>query len=435
MSPRRVNSRKKRVWKPTQWRVLVDLDSAPGFSDESVRVYLATGLTDVGRPEAHDEEADLTLRWFPLDEAVRMVLSGEIVNSIAVGGILAAHTVDRRDVAAAGRSAVDRQADGVRAPEGALMTTFRSALDDQLQGYLDHLTIERGVAANTLSSYRRDLRRYAEHLSLRGIDDLAKVTEADVSDFLVSLRRGDPDTGTAALSAVSAARALIAVRGLHRFAAAEGLTEFDVARAVKPPTPSRRLPKSLTIDEVLALLEGAGGDSASDGPLTLRNRALLELLYSTGARISEAVGLDIDDIDTHARSVLLRGKGGKQRLVPIGRPAVTALDAYLVRGRPELARRGKGTPAIFLNARGGRLSRQSAWQVLQDAAERAGITAAVSPHVLRHSFATHLLDGGADVRVVQELLGHASVTTTQIYTLVTVHALREVWAGAHPRAR
>ena len=313
-----------------------------------------------------------------------------------------------------------------------------AALQAQLQGYLDHLAIERGVAANTLSSYRRDLRRYSKHLSNRGIHDLAKVGEDDVSEFLVALRRGDPDSGTAALSAVSAARALIAVRGLHRFAAAEGLAELDVARAVRPPTPGRRLPKSLTIDEVLALLEGAGGDSPADGPLTLRNRALLELLYSTGSRISEAVGLDVDDIDTQARSVLLHGKGGKQRLVPVGRPAVQALDAYLVRGRPELARRGRGTfaaPAIFLNARGGRLSRQSAWQVLQDAAERAGITAGVSPHMLRHSFATHMLEGGADVRVVQELLGHASVTTTQIYTLVTVHALREVWAGAHPRAQ
>ncbi|HEY6577406.1 MAG TPA: site-specific tyrosine recombinase XerD [Mycobacterium sp.] len=308
-------------------------------------------------------------------------------------------------------------------------------LDDQIQGYLDHLTIERGVAANTLSSYRRDLRRYAEHLVTRRVDDLRKVTEPDVSEFLVALRKGDPDTGAVALSAVSAARALIAVRGLHRFATAEGLTDLDVARAVKPPTPSRRLPKSLTVDQVLALLEGAGGDSEADGPLTLRNRALLEVLYSTGARISEAVGLDVDDVDAHSRSVLLRGKGGKQRLVPIGRPAVGALDVYLVRGRPDLARRGKGTPAIFLNARGGRLSRQSAWQVLQDAAERAGIATAVSPHTMRHSFATHLLEGGADVRVVQELLGHASVTTTQIYTLVTVHALREVWAGAHPRAR
>ncbi|MGV0838187.1 site-specific tyrosine recombinase XerD [Mycolicibacterium thermoresistibile] len=327
-------------------------------------------------------------------------------------------------------------------PPAAEVANLHRALDDQIQGYLDHLSIERGVAANTLSSYRRDLRRYAEHLVGRGLDDLAKVCETDVADFLVALRRGDPDTGSAALSAVSAARALIAVRGLHRFAAAEGVTELDVAQSVKPPTPNRRLPKSLSVEEVLALLAGAGGDSEADGPLTLRNRALLELLYSTGARISEAVGLDIDDVDTVARSVLLRGKGGKQRLVPIGRPAVSALDAYLVRGRPDLARRGRGTAAsspapaaIFLNARGGRLSRQSAWQVLQDAAERAGIKAGVSPHTLRHSFATHLLDGGADVRVVQELLGHASVTTTQIYTMVTVHALREVWAGAHPRAR
>ncbi|HEX5143365.1 MAG TPA: tyrosine-type recombinase/integrase, partial [Mycobacterium sp.] len=259
------------------------------------------------------------------------------------------------------------------------MTTFQTALNTQLQGYLDHLTIERGVAANTLSSYRRDLRRYAEHLSARGIDDLTAVAEGDVSDFLVALRTGDPDNGTPALSAVSAARALIAVRGLHKFATAEGVTEVDVARGVKPPTPGRRLPKSLTVDQVLALLEAAGGDSPSDGPAALRNRALLEVLYSTGARISEAVGLDVDDLDTEARSVLLRGKGGKQRLVPIGRPVVTALDNYLVRGRPELARHGRGTPAIFLNVRGGRLSRQSAWQVLQDAAERAGIGGSVSP--------------------------------------------------------
>jgi integrase/recombinase XerD len=315
------------------------------------------------------------------------------------------------------------------------VTTAMGVLDEQIQGYLDHLTIERGVAANTLSSYRRDLRRYAEHLTGRGIADLRAVGENDVSDFLIALRKGDPDNGITALSAVSAARTLVAVRGLHRFLTAEGIVEVDVARAVKPPTPTRRLPKSLTLDEVVSLLEAAGGERESDGPLTLRNRALLEVLYSTGARISEAVGLDIDDVDTESRSVLLRGKGGKQRLVPIGRPAVSALDTYLVRGRPDLARRGKGSPGIFLNARGGRLSRQSAWQVLQDSAEAAGIASAVSPHTMRHSFATHLLDGGADVRVVQELLGHASVTTTQIYTLVTVSALREVWAGAHPRAR
>jgi integrase/recombinase XerD len=340
---------------------------------------------------------------------------------------------------------VARAVAGLCGAAGACVTTLTVALDRQFQGYLDYLAIERGVAANTLSSYRRDLRRYTEHLTQRGIGDLRDVTETDVSDFLVALRRGDAVAGVVPLSAVSAARALIAVRGLHRFATAEGFIDVDVARTVKPPTPSRRLPKSLSLDQVLALLEGAGGDAPTDGPLTLRNRALLELLYSTGARISEAVGLDVDDVDTHVRSVLLHGKGGKQRLVPVGRPAIAALDAYLVRGRPDLARRGRGgtglspgrsapAGAIFLNARGGRLSRQSAWQVLQDSAGRAGITAAVSPHTLRHSFATHLLDGGADVRVVQELLGHASVTTTQIYTLVTVNALREVWAGAHPRA-
>ena len=242
------------------------------------------------------------------------------------------------------------------------MTTFaahpapvlQSVLDIQVQGYLDHLAIERGVAANTLISYRRDLRRYTEHLASRGIVDMRDVAETDVSDFLAALRRGNPDTDAVPLSAVSAARAVIAVRGLHRFAAAEGLIDLDVARAVKPPTPSRRLPKSLSLDEVLALLDGAGGDAPTDGPLTLRNRALLELLYSTGARISEAVGLDIDDVDTQARSVLLRGKGGKQRLVPVGRPAIAALDAYLVRGRPELARRGRifDTGARRINSRG-----------------------------------------------------------------------------------
>ena len=250
---------------------------------------------------------------------------------------------------------------------------------------------------------------------------------------MIALRAGAQARELPPLAASSAARALIAVRGFHRFAAAEGMTAVDVARDVRPPSPAKRLPKSLPVNEVLALLEAVGGSGPADGPRAVRDRALLELLYSTGARISEAVGLDVDDVDTETRSVLLRGKGGKQRVVPVGRPAVESLDAYLIRGRPALASRG--TPALFLNVRGGRLSRQSAWKVLQTAADAAGISSAVSPHTLRHSFATHLLDGGADVRVVQELLGHASVTTTQIYTLVTVGALREVWAGAHPRAR
>ncbi|WP_433679227.1 site-specific tyrosine recombinase XerD [Nocardia sp. CA-119907] len=310
--------------------------------------------------------------------------------------------------------------------------------------YLDHLAVERGAARNTLGAYRRDLDRYRVFLTGRGITALEQVGESDVAEFTMVLRAGG--VAHPPLAASSVARALIAVRGLHRFAAAEGMTSTDVAHAVKPPAPSRRLPKALPYDQVLRLLEAAGGGPIGDaeangggtdaGPRGLRDRALLELLYSTGARISEMVGLDVDDLDTEERAVVLHGKGGKQRMVPIGRPALAAVDAYLVRGRPALAANGKGTAgALFLNARGGRLSRQSAWQVLQTAAERAGIGATVSPHTLRHSFATHLLDGGADVRVVQELLGHASVTTTQIYTLVTVNTLREVWATAHPRAR
>ncbi|MGH3758642.1 site-specific tyrosine recombinase XerD [Actinophytocola sp.] len=303
------------------------------------------------------------------------------------------------------------------------------ALAAAVAGYLDHLAVERGTSRNTLDGYARDLRRYAAHLTFAGVDDLSAVTEVHVSTFLAVLREGDDDHPP--LAASSAARALVAVRGLHKFAVREGLVDLDPAREVRPPAAPRRLPKALPVDDVLRLLDTPGVDGA--GPL--RDRALLEVLYSTGARISEAVGLDLDDIDAHERTVLLDGKGGKQRLVPIGRPALDALDAYLVRARPGLAAHGRGTPAVFLNVRGGRLSRQSAWQVLKVAAERAGIAASVSPHTLRHSFATHLLEGGADVRVVQELLGHASVTTTQIYTLVTVNTLREVYATAHPRAR
>ncbi|MFD8498841.1 site-specific tyrosine recombinase XerD [Amycolatopsis sp. NPDC059657] len=294
--------------------------------------------------------------------------------------------------------------------------------------YLDHLTVERGTARNTLDSYARDLRRYAGHLEATGVSDFAEVTSEQVSAFGMALREGDEEHQP--LAASSAARALVAVRGLHKFAHADGLTEHDPAREVRPPSPAKRLPKALPVGDVLRLLD----TPPAEGERSLRDRALLELLYSSGARISEAVGLDIDDIDAGERTVLLDGKGGKQRLVPIGRPAVEALHAYLVRARPELARRGRGTAAVFLNARGSRLSRQSAWQVLKDTAEQAGISATVSPHTLRHSFATHLLEGGADVRVVQELLGHASVTTTQVYTLVTVNTLREVYATAHPRA-
>jgi integrase/recombinase XerD len=227
----------------------------------------------------------------------------------------------------------------------------------------------------------------------------------------------------------------VAVRGFHKFAVSDGLATIDPASAVKPPSPAKRLPKALPLSDVEAILEAAG---AAGTTLALRDRALLEVLYGTGARISEAVGLDVDDLDQVDGTVLLRGKGSKERLVPVGSYAREAVAAYLVRARPELVSVSTAAStggALFLNARGGRLSRQSAWAVLVKAAERAGVTRDVSPHTLRHSFATHLLDGGADVRVVQELLGHASVTTTQVYTLVTVDNLREVFATAHPRAR
>ena len=303
------------------------------------------------------------------------------------------------------------------------------ALVRAVRTYLDHLSVEKGLAANTLSSYRRDLNRYLGFLRAGGVTALDQITEATVSSCLVHLREGDADHQ--ALSSTSAARTVVAVRGFHRFAVSDGLAASDPASGIKPPTPAKRLPKALPLSDVEAILEAAGAPGTT---LALRDQALLEVLYGTGARISEAVGLDVDDLDLVDGTVLLRGKGGKERLVPLGSFARTAVQAYLVRARPELAG-ASVAGALFCNARGGRLSRQSAWTVLTRTADRAGVTRDVSPHTLRHSFATHLLDGGADVRVVQELLGHASVTTTQIYTLVTVDNLREVFATAHPRAR
>jgi integrase/recombinase XerD len=308
--------------------------------------------------------------------------------------------------------------------------TETTRLDSAAEAYLDHLAVERGLAGNTLAAYRRDLRRYVGFLAALGRTDVADVSVQDVRDFVVALRTGQD--GAAALAASSTARVVAAVHGWHRFTALEGWADQDVAAAVKPPARPRRLPKALSVEDVVALL-GAAGD---EGPVGLRDRALLELLYSTGARISEAVGLDVDDLDLDGAQVLLRGKGSKERVVPVGSFARDAVAAYLVRARPALAARGRGTPALFLNSLGRRLSRQSGWAVLRSAAQRAQIPGAreVSPHTLRHSFATHLLAGGADVRVVQELLGHASVTTTQIYTHVSPDTLREVYAAAHPRA-
>ena len=321
-------------------------------------------------------------------------------------------------------------------------------LTDAVRRFLDHLTVEKGRSANTLAAYRRDLDRYLRWLAASGVTAPDDVATGHVTGFLQALSTGGD--GGAALAVRSAARVLVAVRGLHRFWVLEGLAADDPARAVSPPRPGRRLPKALSIEETTALLEACSEET----PTGLRDRALLEFLYGTS--VSEAVGLDVDVVVgiTAALSestgsahhddgpapgqpvVRLFGKGSKERVVPVGRYAASALDAYLVRGRLALlAGATTSTPALFRNRAGRRLSRQSAWAVIRSAAERAGITAEVSPHTLRHCFATHLLSGGADVRVVQELLGHASVTTTQVYTLVTVDTLREVYASAHPRAR
>lgn len=312
-----------------------------------------------------------------------------------------------------------------------------TALRIALSRYLRHVTIERGLSANTVAAYERDLTAYLVSLESRGITAPAGVTTADVTGFVHDLR----DNGEKSLAPSSTARMLSSVRGFHRFLLEEGLVEADVAAEAKPPKLVSRLPKAISIQQMEAVLDAADGDDVK----SLRDKALLELLYATGARISEAVSLNVDDVigasgawaagEGTADTVRLFGKGGKQRLVPLGSFARAALDAYLVRARPKLSARGQATPALFLGMRGNRLSRQNAWLIIQARAEQSGIGVAVSPHTFRHSFATHLLEGGADVRVVQELLGHASVSTTQIYTLVTADALRDIYTQAHPRAR
>ena len=278
------------------------------------------------------------------------------------------------------------------------------------------------MSKNTLQSYRRDLHSFQEFLSLRN-RSISSAETADVEAFISSLKDGE-------LKPSSIARTVVAIRSLYKFLARENGT-VDIAREVKPPRIPKRLPKALTLSEITSLIEACGNEGIS-----IRDRAMVELLYASGARVSEIVALDLSDLsrDEELFTLLVKGKGGKERLVPVGRYAREALDNYLVRIRPTIARE-KRSSALFLNQRGERLSRQSAWKIVLDAAKRAKIESKVSPHALRHSFATHLLDGGADIRVVQELLGHASVTTTQIYTLVTIDKLRESYALAHPRSR
>ncbi|PRB04992.1 tyrosine recombinase XerD [Microbacterium sp. MYb72] len=297
-------------------------------------------------------------------------------------------------------------------------------LDRALDAYLRHVTIERGLSAHTISAYRRDLGGYLAWLEEGGITDSGEISQAVVGRFIAERSSAVP-----APAATSLARLQSSVRGWHRFLAREGIEQDDPTGRLRPPKAPRRLPKALTIDQVERLLSAPSGED----PLGIRDRALLELLYATGARVSEAVGLDVDDL-APGDVLRLRGKGSKERIVPIGSYARAAVDSYLTRVRPGLAAKGRASAKLFLGARGAPLSRQSAWLVIRAAAEHAQITAEISPHTLRHSFATHLLQGGADVRVVQELLGHASVATTQIYTHVSVEALRDIYATSHPRA-
>ena len=302
-------------------------------------------------------------------------------------------------------------------------------LERQRDRYLRHLEIERGLSANSVAAYRRDLAAFLAALAARGVTDAGSLDEDAVRGYVAGLRDRERP-----LAASSTARVISSIRGFTRFLLEEGLLVADPAEALTAPKLPKRLPKALTHEQVEALLGATDGDDA----VRLRDKALLELLYATGARVSEAVALDVDDLvgpDGTPELVRVVGKGDKQRIVPVGSFARAAIEAYLVRARPLLISGARATPALFLGARGARLSRQNAWLIIRAAAERAGLTVEVSPHSLRHSFATHLLVGGADVRVVQELLGHASVATTQLYTHVTIDGLRDVYQQAHPRAR
>ena len=294
-----------------------------------------------------------------------------------------------------------------------------------LERYLRHLTVERGLSKNTLAAYGSDLARYLDYLEKISTRP-EQVSSNQVGDFAQQLT-------ALGLKASSANRILAAVRGFHKFLVLEGIRDDDPATRLRPPKLPKRLPKALSQDQVTQLLSASGPEPEDEGAdlIRLRDRAILELMYSTGARVSEIVALDLDEVNDSGL-LRVRGKGSKERIVPVGSYAARSLNSYLIRTRPALARL-RGERALFLNKLGGRLSRQSIWEIIQKAGSACNLE--VSPHSLRHSFATHLIEGGADVRVVQELLGHASVATTQIYTLITVDTLREVYAQAHPRAQ
>ena len=303
--------------------------------------------------------------------------------------------------------------------------------ENALQSFLDHLTIERGLSSNSISAYRRDLAKYCDFLVKEKLD-FEQLTEKEIVDFEVWLKGFG-------LAITSINRNISALKSFYKYLAQEFSITNPVSAVASSKVP-RRLPKALTIKEITSLIDSTKREG---DPISLRDHAIIELLYGTGARVSEIVGIDINDFSQSdiegnpITTLKLRGKGSKERIVPLGSFAKSALDEYLVRIRPNLLTKSKSArveSALFLNQRGSRLSRQSAWQMISDAADATGLSGKVSPHVFRHSYATHLLDGGADIRVVQELLGHASVTTTQIYTLITIDKVREAYATAHPRA-
>jgi integrase/recombinase XerD len=302
---------------------------------------------------------------------------------------------------------------------------------DHLADFFNYLSIEKGLASNTISAYRLDIEKFFHYLSTNQLS-LEQVTPEHLSSYVAWLR-GMENTEFK-IGESSIARNIISIRSYFTYLAKEHKFN-NPSSNFKPPKIGKRLPKALTIDQVMSMLNIVGSDLISS-----RDKALVELLYATGARVSELINLntlDISTVDTEVgttTTVKLKGKGGKERVVPIGSYAVAAVNDYLVRSRPTLLKVST-QKALFLNQRGGRLSRQSAWNLVANTAERAGLSDQVTPHSMRHSFATHLLDGGADIRVVQELLGHSSVTTTQIYTLITIDHLRESYANAHPRSK
>ena len=308
------------------------------------------------------------------------------------------------------------------------MVTQLLNTNSAISSFLNHLQIERGLSKNTISAYKRDLSKFSFFLEEM---DLGSITPGDITRFETSLRADNLSIGT--INRIDSTLRSFFKHLQTEYGLADPTLEIATGKSV------RRLPKALTIMQILAMIESAYREGE---PITLRDQAMLELLYSSGARVSELIGINVNDLSTTQTSdgeittLKLRGKGSKERIVPLGSFATRAIENYMVRIRPELAAKGReNTSALFLNARGGRISRQSAWQMVLNSAKAAGVSEHVSPHVFRHSYATHLLDGGADIRVVQELLGHASVTTTQIYTLITIDKVRESYSLAHPRAK